>query len=335
MANMCFLFLLDPAPSTDQLPLKEAPSFPATQQLLSQAALSDSLGSTAAPSAPSCPPGTAVPQDKAAPPASAIPEPALVPGTAIQAGGPARACETPQALSETRDAQLTVRPPSAGQGPAAPVPEAPRYPTGFGETAPAREASTPGESFLAPAPEPSTPSRALGQATLGHPAPPLPSAVSVVSLSASQLPSPPLGPVAPPPPPSALESDGEGPPPRVGFVDSTIKSLDEKLRTLLYQEHVPSSSASAGTPVEAGDRDFTLEPLKGEQPHAEACNGDPALTPAPSGAAPGPTQMSQPSVRSQLRHPSHAENLLPRTGCTTGDLPPSCPSGVLSGTWRN
>ncbi|XP_058528414.1 serine/threonine-protein kinase WNK2 [Ochotona princeps] len=286
----------DPAPSTDQLPLKEAPSFPASQQLLSQAALSDPLGGTTAPSAPSYPPGTAVPQDKAAPPASAIPEPALVPGTAIQAGGPARACETPQALSETWDAQLTVQPPSAGQGPAAPVPEAARYPTGFGETAPAREASTPGESFLALAPEPSTPSRALGQPTLSHPPTPLPSAVSAVSLSTSQLPSPPLGPVAPPPPPSALESDGEGPPPRVGFVDSTIKSLDEKLRTLLYQEHVPTSSASAGTPVEAGDRDFTLESLKGEQPHAEACSGVPALTPAPSGAAPGPTQMSQPSL---------------------------------------
>lgn len=35
------------------------------------------------------------------------------------------------------------------------------------------------------------------------------------------------------------ESDGEGPP-RVGFVDSTIKTLDEKLRTLLYQEHAPT-----------------------------------------------------------------------------------------------
>ncbi|XP_074813910.1 serine/threonine-protein kinase WNK2 isoform X10 [Natator depressus] len=48
-------------------------------------------------------------------------------------------------------------------------------------------------------------------------------------------------------PPCAVESDGEGPP-RVDFADNTIKSLDEKLRNLLYQECVPTSSASAGTP---------------------------------------------------------------------------------------
>ncbi|KYO29829.1 hypothetical protein Y1Q_0023175 [Alligator mississippiensis] len=46
--------------------------------------------------------------------------------------------------------------------------------------------------------------------------------------------------------PCTVESDGEGPP-RVDFVDNTIKSLDEKLRNLLYQEYVPTS-ASAGTP---------------------------------------------------------------------------------------
>ncbi|XP_038128449.1 serine/threonine-protein kinase WNK2-like isoform X9 [Cyprinodon tularosa] len=43
-----------------------------------------------------------------------------------------------------------------------------------------------------------------------------------------------------------VESDGEGPP-RGEFVDRTIKTLDEKLRNLLYQEHPssqPSSTAS-------------------------------------------------------------------------------------------
>uniref|UniRef100_A0A4X2L1D8 non-specific serine/threonine protein kinase n=1 Tax=Vombatus ursinus TaxID=29139 RepID=A0A4X2L1D8_VOMUR len=104
-----------------------------------------------------------------------------------------------------------------------------------------------------------------------------------LSLKASQLPSPPqvstampqqpslpsqaqaasgAGPgTSLPQLPSAFESDGEGPPPRVGFVDSTIKSLDEKLRNLLYQEYVPTSSASAGTPLEQGDSEFKLEPL--------------------------------------------------------------------------
>uniref|UniRef100_A0A8C8RC92 non-specific serine/threonine protein kinase n=1 Tax=Pelusios castaneus TaxID=367368 RepID=A0A8C8RC92_9SAUR len=61
------------------------------------------------------------------------------------------------------------------------------------------------------------------------------------------------------PQPGAVESDGEGPP-RVDFADNTIKSLDEKLRNLLYQEYVPTS-ASAGTPdsyapLEQGDSEF-------------------------------------------------------------------------------
>ncbi|XP_028906536.1 serine/threonine-protein kinase WNK2 isoform X3 [Ornithorhynchus anatinus] len=64
-----------------------------------------------------------------------------------------------------------------------------------------------------------------------------------------------------PQPQPVFESDGEGPPPRVGFVDSTIKSLDEKLRNLLYQEHVPTSSASAGTPLEQEGREFNLGSL--------------------------------------------------------------------------
>ncbi|NXK23790.1 WNK2 kinase, partial [Arenaria interpres] len=68
---------------------------------------------------------------------------------------------------------------------------------------------------------------------------------------------------------STAESDGEGPP-RVDFVDNTIKSLDEKLRNLLYQEYVPTSSASAGTPdtsvpLEQGDSEFNLPPFPEDQ----------------------------------------------------------------------
>ncbi|KFQ46695.1 Serine/threonine-protein kinase WNK2, partial [Nestor notabilis] len=70
-------------------------------------------------------------------------------------------------------------------------------------------------------------------------------------------------------PPGTAESDGEGPP-RVDFVDNTIKSLDEKLRNLLYQEYVPTSSASAGTPdtsvpLEQGDSEFHLPPFPEDQ----------------------------------------------------------------------
>lgn len=69
--------------------------------------------------------------------------------------------------------------------------------------------------------------------------------------------------------PCTVESDGEGPP-RVDFVDNTIKSLDEKLRNLLYQEYVPTSSASAGTPdafvpLEQADSEFNLPPLTEDQ----------------------------------------------------------------------
>ncbi|XP_072790872.1 serine/threonine-protein kinase WNK2 isoform X5 [Taeniopygia guttata] len=78
-------------------------------------------------------------------------------------------------------------------------------------------------------------------------------------------------------PPGTAESDGEGPP-RVDFVDNTIKSLDEKLRNLLYQEYVPTSSASAGTPdtsvpPEQGDGEFTLSPFPEEQAPAPALDG--------------------------------------------------------------
>ncbi|XP_041130847.1 serine/threonine-protein kinase WNK2-like isoform X7 [Polyodon spathula] len=48
---------------------------------------------------------------------------------------------------------------------------------------------------------------------------------------------------------SVVESDGEGPP-RVEFVDKTIKTLDEKLRTLLYQEYVPACSAGTSETYE-------------------------------------------------------------------------------------
>ncbi|XP_026576687.1 serine/threonine-protein kinase WNK2 [Pseudonaja textilis] len=62
-----------------------------------------------------------------------------------------------------------------------------------------------------------------------------------------------------PQPPCMVESDGEGPP-RVDFTDNTIKSLDEKLRNLLYQEYIPTSSASAATPDQV-DGEFNLAPL--------------------------------------------------------------------------
>uniref|UniRef100_E9Q6Q2 non-specific serine/threonine protein kinase n=1 Tax=Mus musculus TaxID=10090 RepID=E9Q6Q2_MOUSE len=283
----------DPAPYPDQLSLTDKPSFPAAQQLLSQAGSSNPPGGASAPLAPSSPPVTTV--IPAAPATSTVPESAA--GTAMQAGGPgthqgpASVHETLQPLAETRSAQCTAQPLSTGQGPCTPALEASRCSTGLGEPISTREVSTQGEPLPASVPEPSPPTGAT-QSVPGQPPPPLPITVGAISLAAPQLPSPPLGPTAPPPPPSALESDGEGPPPRVGFVDNTIKSLDEKLRTLLYQEHVPTSSASAGTPMEASDRDFTLEPLRGDLPSAL------------SDKTPSLTQQTQPSLEKSETAPA-------------------------------
>lgn len=205
--------------------------------------------------------------------------------------GPASVHETLQPLAETHHTQCAAQPLSTGQGPCTPALEASQCSTGLGEPISTREVSTQGETLTASMPEPSPPTGAV-QSVPSQPPPPLPITVGTISLAAPQLPSPPLGPTAPPPPPSALESDGEGPPPRVGFVDNTIKSLDEKLRTLLYQEHVPTSSASAGTPLEANDRDFTLEPLRGDLPSAL------------SDKTPSLPQQSQPSLEKSETAPA-------------------------------
>ncbi|XP_077185677.1 serine/threonine-protein kinase WNK3 isoform X2 [Paroedura picta] len=54
--------------------------------------------------------------------------------------------------------------------------------------------------------------------------------------------------------PSTLESDSEGPP-KMDFTDNNIKTLDEKLRTLLYQEH----SLSGTSPESQKDTQSAVE----------------------------------------------------------------------------
>ncbi|XP_064287975.1 serine/threonine-protein kinase WNK2 isoform X10 [Passer domesticus] len=127
-------------------------------------------------------------------------------------------------------------------------------------------------------------------------------------------------------PPGTAESDSEGPP-RVDFVDNTIKSLDEKLRNLLYQEYVPTSSASAGTPdtsvpPEQGDNEFTLSPFPEEQAPAPALDGrepgipdtgqevkaaaEPLVPFVPLEALPCPPLLNKPEVTGVSAHPSEA-----------------------------
>ncbi|XDC50983.1 hypothetical protein R6Z07M_002165 [Ovis aries] len=328
----------DSAPSKDQLSSKEKPSFSTDLQLLSQAGPRDLPGGAPAPLVPSSPPVTALSQDMAPPAASPKLEPAT--GPAMQAGGPgtphgpASEHKTPWPLMETLDAHLVAQSPDMGRGPCAPPLEAPLHPMGLGDPALAREPITKGEPLSALAPTSAAPGGAP-QPTVSQPLPPLPTVVGAISLATPQLPSPPLAPTGPPQPPSALESDGEGPPPRVGFVDSTIKSLDEKLRTLLYQEHVPTSSASARTPVEAGDRDITLELPRGDEPRTEASGGSLAVLLQPalekSEMAPGLEVTLEQSVSSSVTAESSLSHTLGREGAqVASDLlaAPSAPQDV-------
>ncbi|KAI1892944.1 hypothetical protein AGOR_G00138720 [Albula goreensis] len=55
------------------------------------------------------------------------------------------------------------------------------------------------------------------------------------------------------------ESDGEGPP-RLEFVDSTIKTLDEKLRNLLYQEYAPTHPAGSAVETAGSGTEFSHSP---------------------------------------------------------------------------
>ncbi|XP_070824705.1 serine/threonine-protein kinase WNK2 isoform X6 [Chaetodon trifascialis] len=55
------------------------------------------------------------------------------------------------------------------------------------------------------------------------------------------------------------ESDSEGPR-RVEFVDRTIKTLDEKLRNLLYQEHAPSQPSSTVSDPQASSTEGVSSP---------------------------------------------------------------------------
>ncbi|NWZ96464.1 WNK2 kinase, partial [Nesospiza acunhae] len=129
-------------------------------------------------------------------------------------------------------------------------------------------------------------------------------------------------------PPGTAESDGEGPP-RVDFVDNTIKSLDEKLRNLLYQEYVPTSSASAGTPdtsvpLEQGDSEFTLSPFPEEQAPAPALDGrEPSYSTPDTGqevkAATEPL-LNKPEVTGVSAHPSEARG---GSAGGTGNAPPA------------
>lgn len=74
---------------------------------------------------------------------------------------------------------------------------------------------------------------------------------------------------------SSMESDGEGPP-RVEYTYDTIKTLDEKLRNLLYQEYIPANQ-SAGTPensvtLESAAEVISSQPMNADMTSMVGCN---------------------------------------------------------------
>ncbi|TFJ98299.1 Serine/threonine-protein kinase WNK3 [Platysternon megacephalum] len=147
-------------------------------------------------------------------------------------------------------------------------------------------------------------------------------------------------------PPSVPESDGEGPP-KMDFVDNRIKTLDEKLRTLLYQEHSYSESQK--------DTQSTESPLSSAE-DTLSCAGPEAPAASPSPGAPGspaesqgtdasegsplppPEPASQPAGSPALSQDPNVITVAPRELClhepspepSSPPKPEACPAAVAS-----
>ncbi|XP_030403071.1 serine/threonine-protein kinase WNK3 isoform X1 [Gopherus evgoodei] len=147
-------------------------------------------------------------------------------------------------------------------------------------------------------------------------------------------------------PPSVPESDGEGPP-KMDFVDNRIKTLDEKLRTLLYQEHSYSESQK--------DMQSTESPLSSAE-DTLSCAGPEAPAASPSLGAlgspaesqgtdisegsplPPPEPASQPAGSPAVRQDPDVITVAPRELCllepspepSPPPNPEACPAAVAS-----
>ncbi|MEQ2181711.1 hypothetical protein GOODEAATRI_014351, partial [Goodea atripinnis] len=96
-------------------------------------------------------------------------------------------------------------------------------------------------------------------------------------------------------PSSVAESDSEGPP-KIEFVDNRIKTLDEKLRNLLYQEYTSSSATLAGAV---------------------------SVPPSFASMSPGGNESFDPQALQRSSFPLHA---------TSSDTTPNTPSSTTSST---
>ncbi|KAM4894166.1 serine/threonine-protein kinase WNK2 isoform 2-T2 [Sylvia borin] len=342
----------DPEQSEEQpvsSAVTEAPGVGAGQQLPLHTGVSDSpLGAT--PSLAQAPAGTASQPEFPAPalpgPAPSIAEPAAAGGAQPehprdpQAAGleepPAAVATQPRAeepacVPDVEMPCCSVGPPAAVPGPV-PLPALPEHGLVLEQAAvlerqPAPhlpEGGQPGAGPVGSQPFPA----AAGPDTLGLAGSQLQSPTQV-PLAASQpmaqggagLPGAGVGLLQQQNPPGTAESDGEGPP-RVDFVDNTIKSLDEKLRNLLYQEYVPTSSTSAGTPdtsvpPEQGDTEFSLSSLPEERAPAAGLDGREAgCSILDTGQ-----ELDKPEVTGVSAHPSEARG--PATSIASAPAAPA------------
>ncbi|NXM10298.1 WNK2 kinase, partial [Ploceus nigricollis] len=300
--SLLLVFSLDPEQSDDQLvssAVTEAPGLRAGQQLPLHTGVSDSpLGATPSLAAPvAAAPASIASQPEFPAPAPlasglSIAEPMMASGAQPEYPQPGPPAPRAVGLEEAPEAPALHLQPQADEPACVPDVEIACCSVG-----------PPTAVLVAPGPLPTLPDTVvLERATVleRQPAPQGPHLR--VSLLQQQN------------PPGTAESDGEGPP-RVDFVDNTIKSLDEKLRNLLYQEYVPTSSASAGTPdtsvpPEQGDGEFTLSPFPEEQAPALVLDGrEPGYSIPDTGqevkAAAEPL-LNKPEVTGVSAHPSEA-----------------------------
>ncbi|XP_026097683.1 serine/threonine-protein kinase WNK3 isoform X3 [Carassius auratus] len=127
--------------------------------------------------------------------------------------------------------------------------------------------------------------------------PPLPlSETALPALSHTFTPSPAQ-------PSSVAESDSEGPP-KIEFVDNRIKTLDEKLRTLLYQEH-----SGSGTALGSGS-------TSGSAPAPSSTSGSAAASTAVDELSEPP---NIPPATSSDTSPHSTSSTTPRSSSTSSD----------------
>uniref|UniRef100_A0A671R955 Si:dkey-151g10.3 n=2 Tax=Sinocyclocheilus anshuiensis TaxID=1608454 RepID=A0A671R955_9TELE len=149
-----------------------------------------------------------------------------------------------------------------------------------------------------------------GEDTVSHSAPPQPTSdTSLPPLPLSETALPALSHTftpSPAQPSSVAESDSEGPP-KIEFVDNRIKTLDEKLRTLLYQEH-----SGSGAALGSGS-------TSGSAPAPSSTSGSAAASTAVDEFSEHPNTFSAPPATSSDTSPHSTSSTTPRSSSTSPD----------------